>query len=326
MTIKRSFAISISVIITVSAWCRSEPLCDAEKDSIASKQQTFVFLSDTQKPMWFEKLFVKTHRNEEATKILLRTIVADSAISSVFLFGDVTAMSSFDFYWTTIDSFLARLKINNVSVHATAGNHDYLLTSRSGETNFIKRFPDFKITGYTVRKDNFALVFLNSNFGELTPLEETQQQKWYLNELQSLEQDSTIKLVAVGCHHSPFSNSSIVGHSQRVRDVFVPPFLKSSKCRLFLSGHAHAFQHFKDTVANKHFLVIGGGGGLLHTLKAGNPDELQDQVRWNDKYRMFHFVRGVLTADGLLLNVMMLTEDLVGPRSVYEVFIPVNNR
>jgi predicted phosphodiesterase len=325
MTIKQLLAILISLIITVSAWCRSEPLCDEENDSTASKQQAFVFLSDTQKPMWFEKIFVKTHRNEEATKILLNTIVMDSAISSVFHFGDVTAMSSFDFYWTTIDSFLNRLKRNNVSVYAAAGNHDYLLTSGSGETHFLKRFPDFKRTGYTIRKGKFALVFLNSNFGELTPLEKTRQQEWYLNELQSLEQDSTIKLVAVGCHHPPFSNSAIVGHSQQVRDMFVPPFLKSGKCRLFLSGHAHTFQHFKDTVTNKHFLVIGGGGGLLHTLKAGNPDELQDQVHWSNEYRMFHFVRGVLTADGLLLNVMMLTEDLTGPRSVYEVFIPLDN-
>jgi hypothetical protein len=102
--------------------------------------------------------------------------------------------------------------------------------------------------------------------------------------------------------------------------------MKSSKCRLFLSGHAHTFQHFKDTVANKHFLVIGGGGGLLHTLKVGAPDELQDQVRWNDKYRMFHYVRGVLTSDGLFLKVMMLTEDLAGPKSVYELFIPFPRR
>jgi len=61
---------------------------------------------------------------------------------------------------------------------------------------------------------------------------------------------------------------------------------------------------------------------LLHTLKAGKPDELQDQIQWNNEYRLFHFVRGVFTADGLLLNVMMLKEDLTGPQSVYELLIP----
>jgi hypothetical protein len=153
-----------------------------------------------------------------------------------------------------------------------------------------------------------------------------QQQEWYLNELHALDQDTTIKLVAVGCHHPPFSNSSIVGHSQRVRDEFVPPFMKSNKCRLFLSGHAHTFQHFKDTAANKHFLVIGGGGGLLHTLAAGEPDELQDQVHWDSEYRMFHYVRGIFTESNCILTVMMLTEDLKGPEAVYEIDIPLHTQ
>jgi 3',5'-cyclic AMP phosphodiesterase CpdA len=273
--------------------------------------------------MWFEKIFVRTHRNEEATKILLNTIATDSAVSSVFLLGDVTAMSSFDQNWTSIDSFLMDLKNKKISVYATPGNHDYLLSSRMGEINFTKRFPDFRRTGYSVRKGGFAMLLLNSNFGEMTQSEEAQQKEWYLNELQDLEQDSTIKLVAVGCHHSPYSTSAIVGYSQRVRDEFVPLFIKSSKCRLFLSGHAHTFQHFTDTVSNKHFLVIGGGGGLLHTLKTEETGELQDQVHWNSDYRLFHFVRGVLTSEGLSLTVMMLTEDLAGPQSVYKLFLPM---
>lgn len=168
-------------------------------------------------------------------------------------------------------------------------------------------------------------MLLNSNFRELNYSEKALQKEWYIHELNMLEQDSTIKIVAVGCHHSPYSNSAIVGYSQKVRDEFVQPFMKSSKCRLFVSGHAHTFQYFKDTAVNKHFLVIGGGGRLLHKLNAGELDELQDQIHWNDEYRMFHFVRGIMTARGLLLNIMMLRENLTGPRSVYEVFIPIDN-
>lgn len=168
-------------------------------------------------------------------------------------------------------------------------------------------------------------MLLNSNFRELNYSEKALQTEWYTHELNLLEKDSTIKMVAVGCHHSPYSNSTIVRYSQKVRDEFVQPFMKSSKCRLFVSGHAHNFQYFKDTAANKHFLVIGGGGGLLHKLNAGEPDELQDQIHWNDEYRMFHFVRGIIIAHGLLLDIMMLGEDLTGPRSVYEVFISIDN-
>jgi hypothetical protein len=326
MSIRRLIALSIIFTAMVSTWCRGGTPCGKDNNSTVSVQHSIIFISDTQAPIRFEKIIMRTHRNEEATKILLNTILSDSIVSSVFLLGDVTAIGSFEYNWTMIDSFLTCLKVRQISAYVAAGNHDYLLSPSTGEANLRKRFPDFKRTGYTIRNGPLALVLLNSNFAELNYSEEVQQQEWYLNELHTLDQDSAIKLVAVGCHHPPFSNSTIVGHDKQVRDKFVPPFMKSNKCRLFLSGHAHTFQHFKDTVANKHFLVIGGGGGLLHTLKAGEPDELQDQVQWNTEYRMFHFVRGVISTDGLSLNVMMLTEDLAGPQSVYKVFIPFNNR
>jgi len=326
MSIRRLITLSIIFTAIVSTWCRGGIPCGKDNNSIDTVQHSIIFISDTQAPMRFEKIIMRTHRNEEATKILLNTILSDSTVSSVFLFGDITAMGSIEYNWTSIDSFLTHLKIRRIPAYVAAGNHDYLLSPSAGEGNLKKRFPDFKRTGYSIRNGPLALVLLNSNFGELNQSEEIQQQEWYLKELHALEQDSTIKMVAVGCHHPPFSNSTIVGHDQQVRDKFVPPFMKSSKCRLFLSGHTHTFQHFRDTVANKHFLVIGGGGGLLHTLKAGEPDELQDQVQWNTEYRMFHFVRGVISTDGLSLNVMMLTEDLAGPQSVYNVFIPFSHQ
>jgi hypothetical protein len=310
----------------ISTWCCAQTPFRTDQNASDTAQHAVIFISDTQAPMGVEKIIMRTHRNEEATKILLNAIACDSSVSSVVLFGDITAMSSINSNWATLDSFLTRLKVRQIPAYATAGNHDYLISPRLGEANLKKRFPNFKRTGYTIRTGPLALVLLNSNFSELNYSEEAQQQSWYLQELQALEQDSSVRMVAVGCHHSPFSNSTIVGHDQRVRDKFVPAFMNSNKCRLFLSGHAHTFQHFKDTVAQKHFLVIGGGGGLLHTLNTGAPQELQDQVRWNDAYRMFHYVRGVFSSRGLFLNVMMLTEDLAGPKSVYELFIPFPHR
>jgi predicted MPP superfamily phosphohydrolase len=325
LAIRKLLAFSTFFILLLSARCRSEIPSGTVNDSINCPERAVIFISDIQTPMWFEKIFVKTHRNEEATKILLTAITRDSTVSSVFILGDVTAMSSLDFHWTMVDSFLNRLKLRHIPVYAVAGNHDYLLSSSGGEKNLMKRFPAFRRTGYTIRESSFAVVLLNSNFGELDESETQRQQEWYLRELQALEQDSTIKLVAVGCHHPPYSNSSIVGHSQRVRDLFVPPFLNSKKCRLFLSGHAHTFQYFKDTVAQKHFLVLGGGGGLLHTLKPEEPDAYHDQVPWNSAYRLFHYVQGKITKDGLKLLVMMLDENLDGPRVVYQVFIPFDS-
>jgi predicted phosphodiesterase len=326
MNIKRLIALSFISTVLVSPWCRGGTFLGTDSNSTDNAPRSIIFISDTQAPMWFEKIFVRTHRNEEATKILFNTIIKDSSVSSVFLLGDLTAMSSIENNWTTIDSFLTRLKENRISAYATAGNHDYLLSPRAGEINLKKRFPDFRKTGYTVRISSLAIVLLNSDFTGLNHSEEVQQQEWYFKELQALEQDSTIQLVVVGCHHSPFSNSAIVGHSQLVREEFVPPFMRSNKCRLFISGHAHTFQHFKDTDTDKHFLVIGGGGGLLHRLKAGDPDELQDQVQRNTEYRMFHFIRGLLSESSFILTVMMLTEDLKGPNAVYEINIPLSSQ
>jgi predicted phosphodiesterase len=325
MNMKRLFPFSFIFIAAISTWCPGKTLTAAENNS-SDTAHAIVFISDTQAPMWFEKIFVKTHRNEEATKILLNAVERDSTVSSVFLLGDITAMSSFNSNWGAIDSFLTRFKVQSRKAYAAAGNHDYLLSSKEGENNLKKRFPDFNRTGYSIRDGSLAVVLLNSNFNELTKSEEVLQKKWYNHELDSLERDSTITMVAVGCHHSPYSNSTIVGYSQKVRDEFVQPFMNSRKCRLFLSGHAHTFQYFKDTVADKHFLVIGGGGGLLHTLSPGDSSELQDQIRWDATYRMFHFVRCYFTNMELHISVMMLSEELTGPKSVYEISIPMKNK
>jgi predicted MPP superfamily phosphohydrolase len=292
-------------------------------DNADDEQNTIIFISDTQAPMWFEQLFVKTHRNEEATTILLHDLARDSTLSAVFFMGDITAMGSIDHNWTSVDTFLLQLSRNHIPAYAVSGNHDYLLFPGAGLSNLKKRFPSFIQTGYTVQLDNFAVILLNSNFDKLTNSEEKFQQAWYLKELCRLEEDTTIQFIVVGCHHSPFSNSSIVGYSQQVRNEFVPPFLQSTKCKLFVSGHAHTFQHFKDSLTGKHFLVIGGGGGLLHTLRPANSDEYQDQVRWNSEYRLFHYLYGMFSKDTLRLTVKMLSSDLSGPNPVYEVDIPI---
>jgi predicted phosphodiesterase len=297
----------------------------AQTDTTQTRETSFIIISDTQSPIWFEKIFVKTHRNEEATKILFSTIAKDTSISAVFFLGDVTAMSSFNSNWEIVDTLLEQLKLKNISAYATAGNHDYLFSSAKGEANLKKRFPNFCRTGFTIRLGTFAFILLNSNYSVLNDSEEVKQEEWYQREFHFLDQDTTIKIIAVGCHHSPFSNSSIVGHSQIVQDKFIPPFLDSKKSKFFISGHAHTFQHFKDTLFNKDFLVIGGGGGLLHTLKEPKPYELKDRFYSNAEYRMFHFVKCVLLDNALNIYVMMLTEDFEKLETIYSISYPIAN-
>jgi Icc-related predicted phosphoesterase len=318
MKLKIFFIAALAAIFLVSSRTCGQSTAAQCPDSSGNR---VVFISDTQKPMWFEKIFVKTHRNEEATGILLRSIQNDTTVRKVFFLGDIVSIGSINRNWRKIDTFLVHLRSRNVDTYAAAGNHDYLFSSVDGEANIKKRFPAFVRTGYCVRDGKLAVILLNSNFSELSHSEKKQQQEWYTNELRTLDSDTSVDLVIVCCHHPPYSNSSIVGFSKKVREKFVPPFRNSAKGRVFISGHAHTFQHFADSL--KHFLVIGGGGGLLHTLKKTKPGDPQDLVDWKTKYRMFHYVVGSYVPGGFLLTVMMLTEDLQGPRPVYKIFIPL---
>jgi len=134
---KQLLSLSIIFTVVISTWCCGNTPFHTDNNS-DSVQQTIVFISDTQVPMWFEKIFVKTHRNEEATKILLNAIACDSSVSSVFMLGDITAMSSLNSNWVIIDSFLTRLKVCQIHAYATAGNHDYLISPSAGEANLKK--------------------------------------------------------------------------------------------------------------------------------------------------------------------------------------------
>lgn len=300
---------------------------DREKISVRTQaDSTLIFISDTQSPLWIESLFIQKHRNEEATVKLFNSILADTSVVAVFHFGDVTGFGALSTQWNTIDTFLAALKKKNIRMYATPGNHEYLLIPSTGISNFYRRFPESQQISYIIRFGYVAIIFLNSNFSNLTRTEIIQQERWYVHQLDSLEQDSCIDVVIVGCHHPPYTNNTVIGPSRRVEEEFVPPFLNHAKCKLFISGHSHAFEHFKNdtssiTKTQKDFIVIGGGGGLLHPLLLGRNQRWKDLFKPQTKYRMFHYIRGTLTPTGLVLTVMMLHDDLSGPIPVYNLFL-----
>jgi hypothetical protein len=124
-----------------------------------------------------------------------------------------------------------------------------------------------------------------------------------------MEHDGSIKVIIVGCHHSPYTNSKVVKPSLEVRREFVPAFLQSKKCVLFLSGHSHNFEQFK--VGGKYFLVIGGGGGphqALHTDNQPTPDLA------NNYKPMFHYLEVRRSQDSLRVISRELLPDLSGFR------------
>lgn len=274
--------------------------------SAAAQVLRVAFVSDTQSPLFPETIRLSRNNNE-----LARSRIFDSILrfrpNSVFHLGDLVSLGFYDPSWEAIDAFLDQLNPLGIEFHPVLGNHEQMLFTREGESNFQKRFPHASRTGYLRRAGPLAVILLNSNFGSLTDDERAKQLSWYRQTLERLDKDRTVVLVAVACHYSPYTNSTIVSPSEGVQEVFVPPFLESAKARIFLSGHAHAVEHFR--FRTKDFLVIGGGGGLQHPLLTGSESRWQDLFPQRTEKRMFHYVEGLVTGTSTTFTVRMLNDD-----------------
>jgi UDP-2,3-diacylglucosamine pyrophosphatase LpxH len=220
-------------------------------------------VSDTQEPMGVERIFLRYHKNALATTKLLQDIT-DRMPRALFMLGDVVSLGYKEKKWRQIDSFLQRSRQLGITVAAILGNHDVMVSAGRGETAFNKRFPDQVNTGFYKLVDSIGFVLLNSNFSTLTAAQLKKQQDFYETIMLQLEADPNVKAIVVACHHSPYTNSKIVGSNTRVQERFIPMYQRISKAKLFVSGHAHAFEHFR--IKGKDFLTIGGGGGLHQPL------------------------------------------------------------
>jgi predicted MPP superfamily phosphohydrolase len=231
---------------------------------IVRDQQRIYFISDVQAPLPVEKVILKAYRNEEARDCLFSDIISQHP-GNLFILGDLTSRGSNENAWTPINAFLNSLKRINTRVYAIPGNHEYMGISLAGIQIFKRSFKEKWLYGYFVNIDSVAIIMLNSNFNKLNENELSKQLIWYKSEMDSLDTDPAIKAIIVGIHHAPYSNSKIVGSSKQVADLVVPVFEKSQKSKLFISGHSHNLEYFSDSIG-KHFLVIGGGGGIEQPL------------------------------------------------------------
>jgi len=217
------------------------------------KRPVITFASDTQEPMWIEKLFLKSDRNLEATRMIFSDVDAVHP-AAFFILGDVVSLGKSDKAWKNIDKYIKQ-----------------------------------------TTQDSMTADAINN------------QNTWYIQKLAALDADPAVKFVIVGCHHSPYTNSKIVGPSIPVQRNFVPAFIKSKKCVLFLSGHSHNFERFK--VEGKYFLVIDGGGGLHQPLNASNA-KFHDLS--SDYKPMFHYLEVRRDHDALQVLSRQLKPDFSG--------------
>jgi hypothetical protein len=288
------------------------PLCTG--DSL------LVFVSDTQRPLFFETLLLSPNGNETARDLIFKEILGLRPNAIVHL-GDIVSLGFSPGSWEAFDDFLARTRQEHVPVYPTLGNHELLLFPSYGLERFLDRFPWYSKTGYVVRIGRLGIVQLNSNFTSLSDDERQHQVRWLEHSLVELEADTTVDAVIVGCHHPPFTNSTVVDPSFDVQGAFVPLFLRFSKCKLFISGHAHACEHFIQS--GKDFLVIGGGGGLLHTVLTGGEERYRDVSGLHHNTRMFHYLECRIAGATLSFSVRMVKNDFGGFETVHEFTLPL---
>ena len=131
-------------------------------------QEKYIFVSDTQEPLWVEKLFLKTNNNSQATDAIFRSILSTNNVGEVFHLGDLTALGSLSWEWKKIDKFTAELKKSGVSFNPLMGNHEYFIFAKGGKREFAKRFSLEKTKWYSVKRGDNGVILLNSNFAKLT--------------------------------------------------------------------------------------------------------------------------------------------------------------
>ncbi len=269
---------------------------------LAPSPRTLVFVSDTQAPTWVEKLYLRTDHNVQATEHVFRAILEEENLSAVIHGGDITGYGSSRTNWSSVLPFLDSLQARSVPFIAARGNHDYYFNPSEAMENF-RRFVPSCPQDYSLHKYGpVAVILLNSNFSHLSDSAITEQKRWYAGRLASIDTDKSVRYAITVTHHPPYTNSALVSGSQQVRDNFLEAFDRSTKSIIFISGHAHRFEHFQKS--GKDFLVIGGGGGLLHD-KASKPTE-KDLYTGTDEGRFFHFVRCRVWDDSLSFEVVKI--------------------
>ena len=256
--------------------------------------------------MFVETILLRRHNNKKATELLFSDVLQRHP-AAFFLLGDLVNLGYSNRQWKPIDRYVETLRKKEIPVHAILGNHEVMGRPREGIRKFQQRFPDHQPTGYVVYTKNVAVVLVNSNFSTLSVNEEVAQTLWYKSTLETLDQDPKVDFIITGCHHSPFTNSRIVKPSKEVEEKFIPPFLSSRKSCLFLSGHCHAYEHYK--VEGKDFMVIGGGGGLRQPLRQGL-GTLADIA--SDYKPLFHYVMVEVLGDTLNVTSYHIKQDFTG--------------
>lgn len=186
--------------------------------------------------------------------------------------------------WKTQFEDMYPKSVFNCPAYAIAGNHDYqvmpeskvaaeLEYARKGGTRWTMPSLWYRFDFPTV-DPLMTVIALDSNMPHpegpqakgvnftLTPAQQAQQLAWLETELSKPR--TTPFLVVMG-HHPIFSNGPHGDHQVLIHDW--EPLLRKHKVHLYLAGHDHDMQHLEFKSHPTSFVMSGGGGADLYTLK-----------------------------------------------------------
>ena len=215
--------------------------------------------------------------------------------------------------WKTQFEDMYPKSVFNCPAYAILGNHDYQKMPESkvaAELEYAKKPGARWVMPSRWYRFDFpavnplmTVIALDSNMPNpsgaqakgvnftLTPEQQAEQLVWLETELSKPR--TTPFLVVMG-HHPIYSNGPHGDHPVLVRDW--EPLLRKHKVHLYLAGHDHDMQHLEFEGHPTSFVMSGGGGADLYTLKIG------EEQRGPYAAKVYGFSHLEVTADKLTLR------------------------
>ena len=255
-------------------------------------------VGDLQRTSVYEELIGREQNDTEREKII--AAIADENPAELIILGDMIFDGSDNREWIKFDSLISPINKKNIPIFPVVGNHEYWGNNSTAMRNLVKQFDVLSSSHwYTDVYDSLALIFLDSNESDLTERGWKLEHDWLIKMVSKFDTTSAIKGIIMFDHHPPFTNSLVTSDELNVQNNFLPAFYGSNKSLLFISGHAHTYEHFN--IKGKNFIVSGGGGGPRVNLKIGK-DAHEDLFK-GDSPRPFNYLLIKKVEDGIKVTV-----------------------
>lgn len=274
-------------------------------DRIDTQKPFFVFIGDTQGTSLLE---FWRESNKNKTPHLIAEIARLNPAFVINL-GDLVFCATNKSQWKRFDQAHQPLLNKDIPYFPLPGNHEYWCKPEKSFERYFQRFPYLeRKKWYSFRFNSVGVILLDSNFSKLSPDEISRQQQWYEKKLTELNKDEEIDYIVVCCHNPPFTNSKVVKADGEVKKRFVKPFLTTAKSVVFLSGHCHSYEKFKQE--GRYFIVSGGGGGPRQKLTINKKKRPFDDLYNGPAKRFLHFCQVHIEPEGLTVKVIKLKKNL----------------